>query len=140
MLKTAQAFMKACEAKDWHYKDARDLENGKSVVVCGISGQDTRYDIRFFFDQDETSVAVRVFGLTRVQKDAYARVLLCANSLNLKFRWVKFCIDKDDDLNLEHDAVVNTDNAGEVCVEILGRFMGIVDKAYPVIMKAQYGE
>lgn len=139
MLRTAEAFMEACRAQEWKWKDSRDLENGKSLVVCGINGEDTHYDVRFFFDQTEESVAIRVFGITRATQETFAKLLITCNQLNNKFHWMKFCIDDDQDVNVEHDAVISVESAGEVCVELLRWLMGIVDKAYPDLMRAQYG-
>lgn len=140
MLRTAKAFMRACDAKGIKYKDSRDLESGKSMVVCGVNGSSgNSYDVLFVFDQDEESVAVRVYGLTRANKDNYAKILLTINQLNNKFRWYKFEIDDDNDVNMECDAVIDVDSAGEVCTELFYHCMGIAKDAYPMLMKAQWG-
>lgn len=140
MLRTARAFMRACDEKGLKYKNQRDLDSGKSLVVCGVNGSaGNTYDIMFVFDQDEKSVAVRVYALTNCDKDSFARMLITVNQLNNKFRWFKFEIDDDKDVNMEADAVIDLDTAGEVCTELLYHCMGIAKDAYPILMKAKWG-
>lgn len=137
MLRTAKAFMRACDQEGLKYKDTRDLDSGKSLVVCGVnSSNGNTYDVNFVFDADEGSVGLRVYGFAHCDKDSYARTLLTANQLNVKYRWFKFCIDKDNDVNMESDAVIDVSTAGDVCVELLKRCMGIAKDAYPVLMSA----
>lgn len=140
MLRTARAFMRACDEKGLKYKNQRDLDSGKSLVVCGVNGSaGNTYDVMFIFDKDEESVAVRVYKLTSCNKENFARVLITVNQLNNKFRWYKFEIDDDQDVNMECDAVIDVDSAGEVCTELLYHCMGIAKDAYPMLMKAVWG-
>lgn len=135
MLRTARAFMRACDEKGLKYKNQRDLDSGKSLVVCGVNGSaGNTYDVMFIFDQDEESVAVRVYKLTSCNKENFARVLITVNQLNNKFRWYKFVIDDDRDVNMECDAVIDVDSAGEVCTELLYHCMGIAKDAYPMLI------
>lgn len=132
--------MRACDLKGLKYKNERDLDSGKSMVVCGVNGSNgNTYDMVFIFDQDEESVALRVYGLTKCNSDNFARTLLAVNELNNKFRWFKFEIDKDKDVNMECDAVIDISTAGEVCTELVYHCMSIAKDAYPILMKAQWG-
>lgn len=140
MLQTAQTFLDALDARELKHSDVQELDNGKNLVLCGVNGEHCRYQIRFFFDEGQHSAAIRVFGLVRVNREHFAQAVLCANDLNVKFRWTKFNVDKDFDFNLEYDAVITPETAGDVCVEILMRFAGIIDQAYPQIMKAIYAD
>ena len=66
-------------------------------------------------------------------------MLLACNELNNKYRWVKFVIDDDRDINIEADCVISPSTAGTVCIEMFYHFMGIAKEAYPVLMRAQWG-
>ena len=39
MLNTAMRFMSECDRVGLKYRDCRDLDNGESVVVCGVNGK-----------------------------------------------------------------------------------------------------
>ena len=45
-------------------------------------------------------------------------------------------VNKDNDLRVEFDLPIRTDNVGPVAVEMFVRFMQLIDKALPVLMKA----
>lgn len=61
--------------------------------------------------------------------------LLACNLLNSKVRWVKFYLDDDDNVIADCDAIVDSDTVGEECLSLIRRIVGIVDDAYPIIMK-----
>ena len=140
MLRTAREFMRACDASGLKYKDDRELDSGKYLVVCGVNGSSgNSYDVMFLFDQDEESVGLRVYGLAKCNRDSYAKALLKVNALNDRFRWFKFVIDKDNDINMEMDAVITPRTAGDVCTELLRRCMSVAKDAYPELMRVLWG-
>ena len=65
--------------------------------------------------------------------------LVVCNVLNEKFRWVKFFLDDDKDLNVKIDAVIDSETVGEECFSLMRRIINIVDEAYPLILKALWG-
>ena len=79
------------------------------------------------------------WGWANVPESKYAQGLVVCNMLNEKFRWVKFYIDKDRDVCVEADAIVDDETVGEECREMVSRLVTIADEAYPAIMKAIYG-
>ena len=141
MVSTALAFVRACEAEGYKHDDPRDVgDQGKTDVTLGVSGSaGNSYKVRFIFDEDGESVAVRVFGFVKATGDSFAKLLVLCNQLNDKYRWVKFCIDDDKDLNIEADCVITERTAGTVCCEMFGHVMSIAKKAYPEFMKAIWG-
>lgn len=137
MLQSAQIFMQALEKEDLKYKDARDLKDGSSLVVCGFNGKNTRYDIAFIFDSDDRSVSVRVFRLVSgCPEDSTLRMLDAINEINAKYRWVKFYLDKDQDINVQLDAYVNHSVDDNICLFLLMRTVKIIDECYPTLMRA----
>ena len=136
MLKTAQQFLDALQRANLKWKDSRDMDDGNSLVVCGVSGKNNaRYDVLFIFDANGESAAVRVFKLiTSCPEDKTLKMLDAINDLNNKYRWVKFCLDKDQDVSVQMDAYVNGDTDGMICVKLLLRIMKIIDESYPTFM------
>lgn len=137
---TARDFIRACDREGLKYKEPRTTDSGKTAVTLGVNGaHGNSYNVGFYFDTNETGVAVRVYQLTASNESNYAKMLLACNQLNNKYRWVKFVIDDDRDINMEADCVISPTTAGTVCVEMFYHFMGIAKDAYPVLMKAQWG-
>ena len=134
MLNTAMRFMSECDQVGLKYRDSRDLEDGGSLVVCGVNGQNNaRYDVLFLFDKDGHSVSARIFGLLTFPEDKWAPMLDAVNDLNATYRWLKFYV-KDDKVNAQSDAIINDDTSGKICVELLLRTMRLVDEVYPRFM------
>ena len=139
-LSTTRNFVRTCDREGLKYQDPYTTDSGKNVVVLGVNGSHgNSYDVKFLFDTDEKSVGVRVYRFSKANRDNFARLLLACNDLNTKYRWLKFCIDDDRDLNIEIDAVIDPSTAGAVCTELFYRIISIAKDAYPVIMKAQFG-
>ena len=94
MLNTALRFMSECDSAGLKYRDSRDLDDGNSLVVCGINGKNNaRYDIVFIFDKDGHSVQLRVFGLVSFPGEKADAMLKVANEMNVRYRWLKFCVN-----------------------------------------------
>lgn len=94
-------------------------------------------EVKLFFDDDNRSVAVRSFNICKVPENKKPAVYETCSKLNDKFRWIKFYIDEDDNtVTGAMDAIIQLDSCGEECKEIIHRTVGIVDDAYPDLMKA----
>ena len=135
MLKTVESFEQEMQKANLKYHGLRDLEDGRTVCICGVSGLNTRYDVTVIFDADERHIALRVFQLLKVPIDRMGQILELMNALNHQFRWIKFTVDQDNDVSLQADAIVDSHTCGTVSVELLVRIMKIIDEAYPQFMK-----
>ncbi len=139
MLNTAMRFMSECDSAGLKYRESRDLDDGGSLVICGVSGKNNaRYDVLFIFDKDGHSVSLRVFGLVTFPEEKWAGMLDAVNGVNGTYRWLKF-FTKEDRVNVQCDAIVSDETSGKVCVELLVRTMRIVDEAYPRFMHVLWG-
>ena len=139
MRQEAEAYIKLMDEKGVRHDDIVILKSGKFDVETRWDLDETTVAVRAVFDDDGHTVAVRCFRLAHAKEDRFIDVLKICNELNNRFRWVKFAIDKDNDINLEIDCIVNEETAGEVVLELVQRLCGIVDEAYPELMKAIYG-
>lgn len=97
------------------------------------------YRIRFISRDDDNDVAVRVFGMVTIDEDDWNKVLPAINKLNAKYRYVKFVLDSDGDVNLEYDYLVRCPDPAVSAKEIVIRIVKIVDEAYPELMRAVLG-
>jgi len=110
-----------------------------SYVEAGVRGKVApAVDINFFSSDDDNDVSVRVVAILRALDNRLGQALVAINECNNRFRFVKFVMDKDRDINLEFDMPLRTTNPGEVAVEMLIRIMKIIDDAYPILVKAVY--
>ena len=127
------------DSKELHY---REVQEGKALRV-GFSAMAMdnmqRVDITVFFGDDDKDVAVRVFDICKFPEEKRSKMFKVCSTLNAKFRWIKFYVDKSDNtINAANDAVVSPDTAGSEVFELVMRTCSIVDEAYPELMKAMW--
>ncbi|MBQ9967727.1 MAG: YbjN domain-containing protein [Oscillospiraceae bacterium] len=96
------------------------------------------YRIRFISRDDDNDVAVRIIGLVTVDDAQQSKVLPVLNKLNQKFRYAKFAMDDDGDINIEYDYLVRCPDPSASAREIMIRLVKIIDDAYPDIMRAMW--
>lgn len=113
-----------------------DETEGSSVIRAGFSGDNvSRVTMLFISKDNDNDVAFRAFGIVRVPEEKRAALLTQVNAMNRKYRYLKFCLDDDGDINMEFDFPLKCERVGEIAFEIFVRAMNIVDEAYPVFMK-----
>ena len=138
MFKATAAIKRAFEDKNIKFRVV-EKEN-ISYIEASIRGKVApSVDVCFFSSDDDNDVSVRVVGIVRIPDHKRAAGLEAINQCNNQFRFVKFVLDKDNDVNLEFDMPVNTLIPGEVATEMLIRMIQILDDAYPVLMKTLWG-
>ena len=139
MQNTALRFMSECDRVGLKYRDSRDLDDGQSLVVCGVNGKNNaRYDVVFVFGKDGRDVLMRVTGLVAFPEEKWGPMLELVNELNGSYRWLKFDV-KPEQVDAQCDAVIDEDTSGRICVELMLRTMRIIDDAYPKFMHVLWG-
>ena len=139
MQNTALRFMSECDRVGLKYRDSRDLDDGQSLVVCGVNGKNNaRYDVVFVFGKDGRDVLLRVTGLVAFPEEKWGPMLELVNELNGNYRWLKFDV-KPERVDAQCDAVIDEDTSGRICVELMLRTMRIIDDAYPKFMHVLWG-
>ena len=97
--------------------------------------------VRFISLDDDNDVAIRALGIVGgVPKEKRLRVLEACNEINCKRRFLKFVLDRDGDVNVEYDFLMRADDGciGEMACEVFAITMHLIDKDYPLLMKAIY--
>ena len=118
-----------------HYKI---LEN-KDIIQLGIGGLDNKgsMDLYVIFDDNDRTVGLRTHDLCQFPDNRKNVMYGVCNLLNCSYRWVKFYVDENDNtITAADDAVVQADSSGQEIVELIAHMAGVVDKAYPALMKA----
>ncbi len=139
MNSAANAFLQACDREGLKYVPPKITPDGKTVLRLNVRGtHGNGYAVTYVFPPEEKDVSIRIFGLVTARKEILAKVIYRCNKMNNRFRWVKFLVDDDMDLNLEADCVITPETAGEVCMEMFYHFVRAADEAYPGIV-SNYG-
>lgn len=102
------------------------IENGPNVVV------------RFISTDDDNDVAIRLYNIvTNVSESKLDSMMKVVNECNHKYRYLKFLIDDERDVNLEYDILQHSsdDSVGPEAYEFFIRIMNIMDEIYPLFMK-----
>jgi len=134
MQKYAKIFTQYMDANDIKYTVKRD-----NVVEVSYNAEN-KDSISFFviFDEDnDPLVAFKCWSIENFKNKEAAALVVC-NVLNEEYRWVKFYLDKDKDMNASIDAMIDEETCGEECMSLVRRVVHIVDDAYPKIAKARW--
>ena len=134
MLETTTNFIETLKKNDWKYKDVQSLESGNELVCCGVNCKMTTVDYHFFFDKDGRAVTMRVFRLFAVPIDKKLQIMEVMNDANKSYRWAKFFIDNESWMSIQIDAIINSETAGAVCLELMIRTSQIIDATYSKFM------
>lgn len=139
MRQEAEAYIKLLDDKGVRHDDIVILKSGKFDVETRWDLDETTVAIRAIFDDKGHTVAIRCYRFARAKDDSFVDILKTCNELNDRYRWFKFVIDEDNDINIETDCIVNEDTAGGVVLELVQRLCVVADDVYPELMKIIYG-
>lgn len=118
-----------------------DLSEDGMAIITGFA-LDNRDGLKILiiFDPGDESVALKAFNVAKIPAAKKDSMFAVVNSLNAKYRWIKFVIDEEDNtITAEDDAVIQLDTCGEEVLECCKHLVGIVDQAYPDIMASIFG-
>ena len=135
MTTCAKVFSDLLDEKEIKYR----VINSNRIIV-GIYGDNLpNQDITFIFNDEDTDVGIRAFSIVKVPETKKGAAIASCEVLNMSIRFIKFCIDQDNDLNAEIDAIIEPYTAGKICFNHLVRLTEILKKVYPIIMNAIWG-
>ena len=132
------------QTNEIHYQIVSPEESPAEIVEvpCPIPGGPI-VRARLISRDDDNDVGVRIYSLvTLVQEGKRMAVLKACNRLNASYRFTTFELDNDNDVSVAFDFPVSTSDEclGHSVMEVLTRIVGILEDAYPLLMKAMYGK
>lgn len=138
MFKMTQAIYNKLKA-DTEWKVFTEESESRSYVWLqfGIKNGGS-YRIRFISHDDDKDVSVRVFSLVSVDEERRSKVLPIVNKLNAKYRFVKFVLDDDGDVNVEYDYLTDCPDPAASAEEMVIRIVRMIDDSYPELMRAMW--
>ncbi len=111
--------------------------SGSSAVKAGFRGDNIDgVTVHFISGDDDNDVKVVVLSYLKAPAAKRGKVLEVCNNMNYTYRYAKFLLDNDNDVRVEYDLPLRNTEPGSICVEIMIRFMKILDDTYPEFMKA----
>lgn len=133
MLLSAQLFVEDLKAKDLTF-NCRETADGEVVVSVPYDGKTTNV---IFSGTDGRYVSMYT-AFENVPAEKVADLLAVCNQLNSTYKWIKFYLDRDNDLMLEDDAILSPESAADECFELILRRAHIMKDVKPIIMRAIY--
>lgn len=107
------------------------------ILRAGVNGNASTYQFLFISDKDNSNdVFVRIFQYAKFPPEAMARGYRILNELQVKYRYVRFVLNDNGNVNVEYDFPIAFENIGNGAVETLIRLTKILDECYPVVMRA----
>ena len=88
-----------------------------------------------FIDFDSNGgneVSIVSFALGKYSKNQNVKALLTCNSLNQKYRWVRFFITDGNDITVSSDAILDERSFCDECFEYVRLMINIIEEVYPV--------
>ena len=138
MNSAAKLFCDYLEQRNVKYNTPRS-----DVVSVGYAGDNcSSIRLNFIFGEDGRDVSIISNGIAKIQAEDHSKLLkalMGCSALNQHYRWIKFYVDKDNEVVAQDDAVIEPHTTGEECYELLQRSVDIIDKAYPIIMQTVWG-
>ena len=131
MVICAEMFVELLKSKELRY-DVHEMDDGTCFVRFPYQGRVTT--LMFSGDDNGVHVGLRTV-FEKCPPEKVPDLLVICNSLNVQFRWLKFCIDNDNNIMVEDDAILNPETAGDECFELLVRTIQIMDEVKPTIMR-----
>lgn len=111
--------------------DVQEIDD-KAVLMTGMTGKGDNY--RFFFIKDGDAgndVALRIPQVGHCSEYQIEQAREELNKLQLQFRFLRFTIDKDGDINGEYDFPLTYEDIGNGAVEMALRLTMILDECSP---------
>ena len=135
-MKFMEAFCGKLDEIRCHYQRATDSK-GQEMLSLGLSG-DNFSGLQFFvlFD-DDTSAQIRCY-ICKFPPNKNLLALQVVNQLDIKYRWTKFFVESSGAVGATADMKATEDAAAEILFHLLCRMNGIIDDAYPILMKTIY--
>ena len=135
MVTYKQLCMEYMRREKIRYEDVREFVLKVTYTGANVS----TISIYLYFDEDgEANVALKSWNIVNFAGRVDEAVALC-NTLNAKYRWVKFYVDEDADVVAELDALVSEQSCGSSCMNLIRRMTSVIDDAYPLLSHALWG-
>ena len=117
-----------------------EAREDSSVLHVGINSEQTSFEALYISRSEKNDVAMRIYNIIKFPPDKLDAMLECVNAANLRFRFLKFTVDEQNDsVDAAYDFTIAGEGLGESAYELLMRAAGIIDDCYPTFMDVLKG-
>ena len=108
----------------------------KWALTASVGGDHASYKFLYVKSDDEDNdVAMRVLSIANFPENRLDAAYKLVSELNRQYRFLRFVIDSDNDLNVEYDFPIHCDPIGPMAIELMIRTTQILDDCYPKVMR-----
>lgn len=120
-------FINVLEENDFVYSYVGiDSDNDEKITVSFDSDPYDEFKFNFYFDEENTTVLIRMWNLVTVSVDD-ATACVALNEINNGYKWVKFVLDKSDNtITLKMDVPLNGTDTGDMVLQMMKRAIRIL--------------
>lgn len=140
-IKVAEEFVKMMESNNIRVDHQVVGEEDKTEYICTrFSGKNFSSLVFYLVFDQEGSNSAQMFcnEICRFEESKNLIMLQTVNALNAKYRWVTFFVSENREVNANMSVSFTDDASNQLLMNYLEHFMGVIDTAYPVLMKALY--
>ena len=103
-----------------------------SAAVIGFTGKKVpRINIIFVSTSEYNDFSVRVPVYMKIPEGKRDKAIETCNKFNFKYRYCKFMADDEGNIAVVYDVPAQITDVKAIAVEVLTRFMRILDEVYP---------
>ena len=109
-----------------------DSDNNKEYVAFKNESDAGEYTILISFKENNEEVNLRIFNIISYSDADFSKLLRTVNSMNYKYKWVRFYLDETDNtLTASMDLVVRPgDQVGDIVIDAMIHMTNVLDAAY----------
>lgn len=119
-----------------HYQSETN-EQGKNIILIGLSGNHFS-GLNFYIVFDDNSAQIKCFDVCKFSEDKNLIMLQTVNKLNCDYRWTTFAAIPEGKVIVSMDIDMIEKTSASILLRALFNMNGIIDEAYPFLMKALY--
>lgn len=133
MLVCAEEYIKGLEKNELNY-DVKELKDGDVLVRVPNGG----ISVNQVFTGEKGEYLSCFYTIENAPEDKVLDAIVMCNTLNMTYKWLKFYVDKSNDVMAEDDAILSEDSAFEEAFELMLRGFKIIKDVKPLIMRSLY--
>lgn len=131
---STKAFLALMDQKGVNYTVTGMDSNNNEMVSIKNTDSDINfsYTIKYFFDPEEENCSLRVWDIITFTDADFAKVLRTVNTLNCRYKFVRFTVDEDDNtVTAAIDTIFRTHDIDQILWEATLYVVDIIEGAYP---------
>ena len=121
------------DSKNLNYLSRLD-SSGNTIISIDYE----KYTTHLHFKGDEGEyLSLRIY-YENIPEEKISDIIFLCNTFHKEYKWICVYVDDDNDLVIQHDAILCPENAADATMELFLRIAKIISSIKPRIMKTLY--